>query len=99
LKKSDSKKKREPKKTAEVVYIGKYEHLFNKRWTENEIKALADEMLDYLGYTDSMIKKCPTLFNKNGFEKFCNYLYYKGLRNISFYNIQNKYYIYTKIGE
>lgn len=48
----------------EPVYIGKYEHLFNKRWTENEIKALADEMIDWmekdeanLWYKDFCIEK------------------------------------------
>lgn len=36
------------KRTGENVYIGKYEHIFNKRWTENEIKYLADELLDWM---------------------------------------------------
>ena len=30
------------------VYIGKYEHIFNKNWTENEIKSLADELIDWM---------------------------------------------------
>lgn len=46
-KKSDSTKKRTGKNIVINTYIGKYEHIFNKRWTENEIKALADEMLDW----------------------------------------------------
>jgi hypothetical protein len=43
-KKSDSNKKR----TGENAYIGKYEHLFNKKWEDNEIKALADELLVWM---------------------------------------------------
>ena len=36
------------KRTGENVYIGKYEHLFNKKWTNDEIKALADDLLDWM---------------------------------------------------
>jgi len=43
-KKSSTKKKR----TGENVFVGKYEHIFNKRWTENEIKSLADELIDWV---------------------------------------------------
>lgn len=50
---SDSYKKRHPKNTAEVVYIGKYEHHFNQVWTENQIKALADEMLEWFELIDN----------------------------------------------
>ena len=59
-KKSETIKKR----VGESVYIGKYEHLFNKKWTENEIKALADELLDWmesepknLWYKDFCVRK------------------------------------------
>lgn len=40
-KKSVSKKKR----IGVNVYIGKFEHVFNKKWQPHEIKALADEMI------------------------------------------------------
>lgn len=43
LKKSEPKKKR----TGENVYVGKFEHVFNKKWQEHEIKALADEMIEW----------------------------------------------------
>ncbi len=32
------------KRTGENSYIGKFEHIFNKRYSDEEIKALADEM-------------------------------------------------------
>ena len=43
-------KKSEPikKRTGENAYVGKYEHLFNKRWTDDEIKAVADELLQWM---------------------------------------------------
>lgn len=36
------------KRIGENAYIGKYEHIFNKKWHEDEIKALADELLDWM---------------------------------------------------
>ena len=47
-KKSVANKKATPIRTGEDVYVGKYEHVFNKRWTTNEIKALADELLEWM---------------------------------------------------
>ena len=49
-KKSDTVKKR----VGKSVYIGKYEHLFNQRWTDNEIMALADEMYDWFQIDENM---------------------------------------------
>jgi hypothetical protein len=41
------------KRIGESIYVGKYEHLFNQRWTENEIKSLADEMIDWFEIEDN----------------------------------------------
>lgn len=40
------KQKTHPK-LGEVIYIGKFEHIFNHIYTDNEIKALADEMFEW----------------------------------------------------
>lgn len=39
--------------------------------------------LEDLGYTEKMIKKCPSLFYKNGFEKMCGFLEKNGVKEIS----------------
>ena len=54
------------------------------------------KMLNILGYTDSMIKKIPSLFNKNGFDKFCQYLSKKGIDKVYYICYKNKYYGYFK---
>ena len=54
------------------------------------------KMLNVLGYTDFMIKKIPALFNKNGFDKFCQYLSKKGIDKIYYICHNNKYYGYFK---
>ena len=42
-----------------------------------------------------MIEKIPTLFNKNGFEKFKNYLAMHDIKKIQYINPEkNKYYLY-----
>lgn len=59
--------------------------------------ALPKDFLNKLGYTDKMINKIPTLFNRNAFDKFCNYLYLKGIRDIIYRSGGRKYYIFFQI--
>lgn len=79
------KKKSPPKKrTGEDVYIGKYEHLFNKRWTTNELKALADELIEWmelentnLWYKDFFVEKRISRRRLSEFrekDKYFNYI-------------------------
>lgn len=53
-------------------------------------------MLMELGYTERMIKKCPTLFKLNGFEKFKRWLFLYGIHKIYSININQKHYIFLK---
>ena len=50
-------------------------------------------LLNAIGYTDEMIDKIPTLFNKEGFKKFKQYLATKGIREMKHISIDNKHYI------
>ena len=54
------------------------------------------KMLEEIGYTKSMIKKIPTLFSSNGFEKLKNYLYLHEIKQITGYFIGRKNYFYFK---
>jgi len=74
----------------------KNKHIF-VTFIQNGYGILNKKMLNELGYSNNMIEKIPTLFNKKGFEKFKNYLSKKGIKNIKYINIKNKYYIYFKI--
>jgi hypothetical protein len=49
-------------------------------------------MLEQIGFTRSMIEKCPTLFFKNGFEKFLEYLAKNGISDIIYIDKGNKKY-------
>jgi hypothetical protein len=52
------------------------------------------KMLYKLGYTKKMIDKCPTLFYRNGFDKFKSYLWLNGIREIWNINYNKKNYGY-----
>jgi len=58
---------------------------------------LNKKMLNVLGYTNIMINKVPSLFNKNGFQKFCQYLSKKRIDKVYYICHNNKYYGYFKI--
>jgi tRNA G26 N,N-dimethylase Trm1 len=49
-------------------------------------------MLEKIGYSKKMVKKCPSLFNRNGFEKFKQYISKYGVTEIEYVNYNNKYY-------
>lgn len=53
---------------------------------------LPHEFLLTLGFTKSMIKKCPTLFNLNGFDKMKSYLALKGVKKVLYYSKNRKNY-------
>ncbi|MBA7476231.1 hypothetical protein ES707_11613 [subsurface metagenome] len=50
-------------------------------------------MLMDLGYNSLMIKKCPAIFFRNGFEKFKQYLAIKGIGQIKHYSHKKKHYL------
>ncbi len=59
--------------------------------------ALHKKLLYQLGYTKEMIEKIPSLFNKNGFEKFKQYLAINGVKKIRFCSDENKHYLWSQI--
>ena len=54
---------------------------------------LPNKMLKELGYSPAMIRKCPTIFFRNGFEKFKQYLAIKGIGQIKHYSHKKKHYL------
>ena len=54
-------------------------------------------MLSDIGYRLSMVKKCPALFYKNGFEKFKQFLAINGIGQIRHYSYQKKHYLCFKV--
>lgn len=58
---------------------------------------LPKQLLKIYGYTEQMIKKIPTLFNRNGLEKFKYFLAINDIKKIWYIQIDNKTYGYFKI--
>jgi hypothetical protein len=58
---------------------------------------LSKEMLLRLGYTENMIKKIPSIFNKNGIDKFKNYLAKYGVEEIFIVTDNKKNYLYFNL--
>lgn len=54
---------------------------------------LPTDMLVELGYSPTMIKKCPSIFFRNGFEKFKQYLAIHGIEQIRYYTHVQKNYL------
>jgi hypothetical protein len=57
---------------------------------QSEWGTLPRKMLNHLGYTDSMIKKIPTLFNRRGQGKFLQYLALRGVPKVQISYTQDK---------
>lgn len=78
--------------------IFKKKDLINKHYFVTFILSvyggLPKKLLEEIGYPKSMIKKCPTLFYRNGFEKFKLWLALNGVSEISYINKGSKYFIY-----
>lgn len=56
-------------------------------------------MLEDLGYTRRMVKKISTLFDRNGFVKFKNWLSLYGIQEITHRSSDKKHYVYIELKE
>jgi len=54
-------------------------------------------MLDILGYPRSMIRKCPTMFYREGWKKFLLYLGKRGVTEVIHRSYQKKHYLFFRI--
>jgi len=81
----------------EVIFEKKYKGIVHCTCIQSVLGKLPEKMLIKLGYTKTMIKKIPTLFNKNGLGKIENYLYLNGVKQIKGYFIDRKNYFYFKL--
>jgi tRNA G26 N,N-dimethylase Trm1 len=58
---------------------------------------LPKKLLKSEGYSEAMIKKCPTLFCKNGIEKLLSYIAKQGVKKIQIYSQGRKNYFWFEI--
>jgi len=83
-----------PFRQLEIIFQKRYRGILFVTFVQSIFGRLPVRMLNKIGYTRSMIKKCPTLFNRNGIEKFKQYLAMNGIRKIVIINKNNKKYLY-----
>ena len=83
-----------PFRQLEIVFQKKYKGILFITFIQSIFGRLPVRMLEKIGYTRKMIKKCPTLFNRNGIEKFKQYLAINGIKKITIINKNNKKYLY-----
>jgi hypothetical protein len=84
-----------PFKQLEIVFNKKYNGVVFFTFIQSGMGTINGGLLEYLGFTKKMIKKCSTMFNKDGFSKFCSYLRIKGgIEKIFYIKKKRKFYGY-----
>lgn len=63
---------------------------------QSQIGQLPHKMLNRLGYTNRMIRRIPTLFNRNGIERLKDYLGTMGIESIWIKSSGSKHYIFIQ---
>lgn len=71
-----------PYKQLEILFKRKYSGIVFVTFIQSRFGRINKNLLKSLGYTSKMIGKCRSLFNKNGFEKFKQYLALMGIKRI-----------------
>lgn len=79
------------------IFSQQYKGIVHCTFIQTMMGGLSKEMLLRLGYTEKMMSKVKTLFNKNGVEKFKNYLAQNNIDEINIVTNNNKNYMYFEI--
>ena len=78
----------------EILFRQNYRGVVFVTFIQSGMGNLPRKMLGVLGYTPEMVKKCPTLFSRDGLSKLKRYLALRGVSSVSYYNIGRKTYLY-----
>lgn len=81
----------------EKIFSQKYKGIVHCTFIQTMLGQLSKEMLIRLGYTENMLSKVKTLFNKDGINKFKNYLAISGVKEIFIVSNKNKNYLYFNL--
>lgn len=85
-----------PYQQLKAIFQKQFKGIVHVTFIQSGMGSLPNGLLKDIGYTESMIKKCRTLFSKNGMEKMQNFLYQNNVRQITGYFIDRKNYFYFK---
>lgn len=86
-----------PAELIEVIHAKGYRGTLVITAIQSVMGRLPDIVLKAVGYSENMIKKAPILLSSSGLEKFLKYLYIKGIRKVSGYFLDRKFYITCKM--
>lgn len=75
-----------PVKQLDVIFASKFRGTVYFTFIQTMFGILPNSLLFDYGYTPRMVAKTRTVFNKNGFEKFKNYLAKRGVKKIKYFN-------------
>lgn len=87
------------------IPIPQLDMLFERQWAgtcfvtfiQSMQGGLTAKLLTDLGCTRKMIRTCPSLLMRHGFEKFKAWLYIKGVREIAYRSRDRKHYVTFRI--
>lgn len=81
----------------EAVFLKKFNGIVHCTYIQSGMGGLPHGMLIKLGFPKQMIKKCGTLFSKNGMQKMKDYLWLNNVKNITGYYFDRKNYFYFNL--
>lgn len=81
----------------EKIFSKNYKGIVHCTFIQTMMGGLSKEMLLRLGYTETMLSKIKSVFNKNGIEKFKNYLAQNGVTEINIVTDNKKNYLYFNL--
>lgn len=86
-----------PYEQMEMIFKKNYKGIVYITFIQIMHGRLKKNMLEKVGFTESMIKKRPVLCAKEGFEKLKKYLQINNIHDIIYYKFGRKIYLYFKI--
>jgi hypothetical protein len=81
----------------EKILKSNFKGVVHCTFIQSMMGSLSKEMILRLGYTENMLKKIPSIFNKNGIDKFKNYLAQNGVEEIFIVTDNKKNYLFFNL--
>jgi len=80
-----------------IIFKRNYKGIVHVTAIQSGMGKLPNGLIKDIGYTEQMIKKISSIFNRNGVDKLKNYLYLNGVKQITGIFVNRKNYFYFKI--
>lgn len=80
-----------------TVFQKQFKGIVHVTFIQSGMGSLPHGLLEDIGFPKNMIRKCSTLFSKNGMEKMQNFLYLNGVKKITGHFLDRKNYFYFVI--